>query len=216
MQDLDIRGAGNLLGAEQSGFIADLGYETYQKILTEAVKELRHEEFRDLLEEDLRTGVIKGGEDFVDDCQLDSDLPLYFPESYVPTSAERMQLYRELDSLERDADTEAFRRRMMDRFGAIPEEGENLIRVVRLRMLGKSLGVEKITLRQRRMRLQFVSQEDSPFYTSSLFGRIIEFCALNVMRCQLKETGGVRSLTIQEVMSVEAAIELLETLKGDR
>ena len=216
MQDLDIRGAGNLLGAEQSGFIADLGYETYQKILTEAVKELRHEEFRDLLEEDLRTGVIKGGEDFVDDCQLDSDLPLYFPESYVPTSAERMQLYRELDSLERDADTEAFRRRMMDRFGAIPEEGENLIRVVRLRMLGKSLGVEKITLRQRRMRLQFVSQEDSPFYTSSLFGRIIEFCTLNVMRCQLKETGGVRSLTVQEVVSVEAAIELLETLKGDR
>jgi transcription-repair coupling factor (superfamily II helicase) len=215
MQDLDIRGAGNLLGAEQSGFIADLGYETYQKILSEAVKELRHEEFRDLLEEDMRMGVIKGGEDFVDDCQLDSDLPLYFPESYVPTSTERMQLYRELDGLERDVDTEAFRQRMMDRFGAIPEEGENLIRVVRLRMLGKSLGVEKITLRQRRMRLQFVSQDDSPFYSSSLFGRIIEFCAVNVMRCQLKEVGGTRSLTIQEVVSVEAAIKLLETLKGD-
>ena len=215
MQDLDIRGAGNLLGAEQSGFIADLGYETYQKILSEAVKELRHEEFRDLLEEDMRTGVIKGGEDFVDDCQLDSDLPLYFPESYVPTSTERMQLYRELDSLESDVDTESFRQRMMDRFGAIPEEGENLIRVVRLRMLGKSLGVEKITLRQRRMRLQFVSQDDSPFYSSSLFGRIIEFCAVNVMRCQLKEVGGTRSLTIQEVVSVEAAIKLLEALKGD-
>ncbi|MBP5196218.1 MAG: transcription-repair coupling factor [Bacteroidaceae bacterium] len=215
MQDLDIRGAGNLLGAEQSGFIADLGYETYQKILSEAVKELRHEEFRDLLEEDMRTGMIKGGEDFVDDCQLDSDLPLYFPESYVPTSTERMQLYRELDSLESDVDTESFRQRMMDRFGAIPEEGENLIRVVRLRMLGKSLGVEKITLRQRRMRLQFVSQDDSPFYSSSLFGRIIEFCAVNVMRCQLKEVGGTRSLTIQEVVSVEAAIKLLEALKGD-
>ena len=215
MQDLDIRGAGNLLGAEQSGFIADLGYETYQKILSEAVRELRHDEFRDLLEEDVRNGIIQSGDDFVDDCQLDSDLPLYFAESYVPTSTERMQLYRELDNLEREADVEAFRRRMMDRFGAIPEEGENLIRVVRLRMLGKSLGVEKIVLKNRRMRLCFVSQDDSPFYASPVFDRIIEFCALNPVRCQLKETDGVRAMIVQEVISVEAAIKMLESIKGD-
>ena len=215
MQDLDIRGAGNLLGAEQSGFIADLGYETYQKILSEAVRELRHDEFRDLLEEDVRNGIIQSGDDFVDDCQLDSDLPLYFAESYVPTSTERMQLYRELDNLEREVDVEAFRRRMMDRFGAIPEEGENLIRVVRLRMLGKSLGVEKIVLKNRRMRLCFVSQDDSPFYASPVFDRIIEFCALNPVRCQLKETDGVRAMIVQEVISVEAAIKMLESIKGD-
>ncbi len=215
MQDLDIRGAGNLLGAEQSGFIADLGYETYQKILSEAVRELRHDEFRDLLEEDVRSGLIRSGDDFVDDCQLDSDLPLYFAESYVPTSTERMQLYRELDNLEREVDVEAFRRRMTDRFGAIPEEGENLIRVVRLRMLGKSLGVEKIVLKNRRMRLNFVSQTDSPFYASPVFDRIIEFCALNPVRCQLKETDGVRSMIIQEVVSVGAAIRMLESIKGD-
>ena len=215
MQDLDIRGAGNLLGAEQSGFIADLGYETYQKILTEAVRELRHDEFRELLEEDVRSGVIKGGEDFVDDCQLDSDLPLYFPESYVPTSTERMQLYKELDGMEREAETEAFRCRMIDRFGAIPKEGEDLIRVVRLRMLGKSLGVEKITLKSGRMRLQFVSQSDSPFYESVAFGRIIEFCAVNVVRCQLRENSGVRSLTIQDVSGIDMAINLLEIIKGD-
>ena len=215
MQDLDIRGAGNLLGAEQSGFIADLGYETYQKILSEAVRELRQDEFRDLIEDDMRIGRIKDGGGFVDDCQLDSDMPLYFSEQYVPTSTERIRLYRELDNLERDADVEDFRKRMKDRFGDIPEEGENLIRVVRLRMLGKSLGVERIILRNRRMRLIFVSQPDSPFYESSTFGHIIEFCAINVIRCQLRENDGVRSLTISDIPTVEAAVQMLNTLKGE-
>ena len=137
MQDLDIRGAGNLLGAEQSGFIADLGYETYQKILSEAVKELKNDEFGDLYAEEIRKGNDLGGENFVDECALESDLQMSFPDDYVPSSSERMLLYRELDGLERDEDVEAFRLRMKDRFGEIPEEGEELIRVVTLRRLGK-------------------------------------------------------------------------------
>lgn len=214
MQDLDIRGAGNLLGSEQSGFIADLGYETYQKILSEAVKELRNDEFRDLLEEDIRTGVITSGKDFVDECLLESDLPIYFPESYVPTSTERMQLYRELDSLERDVDVEAFSKRMEDRFGSIPKEGKDLIRVVKLRQLGKSLGAEKVILKGGIMRLNFVSQLDSPFYESPIFDKIIHFATVNVLRCQLKETSGIRFMTVKSVSSVEKAIELLEVISG--
>ena len=130
MQDLDIRGAGNLLGAEQSGFIADLGYETYQKILSQAVTELRNDEFHELYAEEVREGNIVESTEVVDDCQLDSNLPMYFSEDYVPTSSERMLLYRELDGMERDEDVEQFRQRMIDRFGPLPQEAEDLLRVV--------------------------------------------------------------------------------------
>ncbi len=157
MQDLDIRGAGNLLGAEQSGFVAELGYETYQKILSEAVKELRNDEFRELYTSKVQEGDIQDGAEFVDECQVESDVQMYFAEEYVPTSSERMLLYRELDSLERESDVEDFRSRMQDRFGPLPAEAEELIRVVSLRRLGKYFGTERMVLKNQRLRLYLVS-----------------------------------------------------------
>lgn len=212
MQDLDIRGAGNLLGAEQSGFIADLGYETYQKILSEAVKELKNDEFGDLYAEEIRKGNDLGGENFVDECALESDLQMSFPDDYVPSSSERMLLYRELDGLERDEDVEAFRLRMKDRFGEIPEEGEELIRVVALRRLGKCLGAEKIFLKAGRMVLYFVQNEKSAYFESKAFGQCIAYAAMNVHRSNLREANGRRSMVIQEVRSVKEAVQILRQI----
>ena len=212
MQDLDIRGAGNLLGSEQSGFMEDLGYETYQKILSQAVTELKNEEFNDLYQEEMKEGEQLTGDDFVDDCAVDSDLEMYFPDSYVPGSAERMLLYRELDHLDRDEEVEAFRQRMIDRFGPIPQEGEELIHVVGLRRVGKLLGCEKILLKGGAMQLQFVSNVDSPFYRSKMFSRVIAYATSHIQDCALKEKNNKRILRISHVKSVEQARSLLDII----
>ena len=214
MQDLDIRGAGNLLGSEQSGFMEDLGYETYQKILSQAVTELKNEEFNDLYQEEMKEGEQLTGDDFVDDCAVDSDLEMYFPDSYVPGSAERMLLYRELDHLDRDEEVEAFRQRMIDRFGPIPQEGDELIHVVGLRRVGKLLGCEKILLKGGAMQLQFVSNVDSPFYRSKMFSRVIAYATSHVQDCALKEKNNKRILRISHVKSVEQARSLLDMISG--
>lgn len=214
MQDLDIRGAGNLLGAEQSGFIADLGYETYQKILAEAVTELKNDEFADLYAEELqRTGHLSG-ELFVDDCTVECDLHAYFPETYVPGATERMMLYRELDSLSTDEQIAAFRQRLEDRFGPVPIEGEELLRIVPLRVLGRKAGAERLTLKNRRMTLSFVSNPDSAFYRSDTFGRIIEFATNSYQRCRLDESKGHRRMIVNDVTSVEAALKVLQLMLG--
>ena len=214
MQDLDIRGAGNLLGSEQSGFMEDLGYETYQKILSQAVTELKNEEFNDLYQEEMKEGEQLTGDDFVDDCAVDSDLEMYFPDSYVPGSAERMLLYRELDHLDRDEEVEAFRQRMIDRFGPIPQEGDELIHVVGLRRVGKLLGCEKILLKGGAMQLQFVSNVDSPFYRSQMFSRVIAYATSHIQDCALKEKNNKRILRINHVKSVEQARSLLDMISG--
>ena len=214
MQDLDIRGAGNLLGSEQSGFMEDLGYETYQKILSQAVTELKNEEFNDLYQEEMKEGEQLTGDDFVDDCAVDSDLEMYFPDSYVPGSAERMLLYRELDHLDRDEEVEAFRQRMIDRFGPIPKEGDELIHVVGLRRVGKLLGCEKILLKGGVMQLQFVSNVDSPFYRSKMFSRVIAYATSHIQDCALKEKNNKRILRISHVKSVEQARSLLDMISG--
>ena len=214
MQDLDIRGAGNLLGSEQSGFMEDLGYETYQKILSQAVTELKNEEFNDLYQEEMKGGEQLTGDDFVDDCAVDSDLEMYFPDSYVPGSAERMLLYRELDHLDRDEEVEAFRQRMIDRFGPIPQEGDELIHVVGLRRVGKLLGCEKILLKGGAMQLQFVSNVDSPFYRSKMFSRVIAYATSHIQDCALKEKNNKRILRISHVKSVEQARSLLDMISG--
>ena len=214
MQDLDIRGAGNLLGSEQSGFMEDLGYETYQKILSQAVTELKNEEFNDLYQEEMKEGEQLTGDDFVDDCAVDSDLEMYFPDSYVPGSAERMLLYRELDHLDRDEEVEAFRQRMIDRFGPIPKEGDELIHVVGLRRVGKLLGCEKILLKGGAMQLQFVSNVDSPFYRSKMFSRVIAYATSHIQDCALKEKNNKRILRISHVKSVEQARSLLNMISG--
>ena len=216
MQDLDIRGAGNLLGAEQSGFMEDLGYETYQKILTQAVTELKNDEFQDLYAEQIAQGEAISGDDFVDDCAVESDLEMYFPDNYVPGSSERMLLYRELDNIERDEELEAYRQRLIDRFGPVPRQGEELMLVVPLRKVGRRLGCEKIILRQGRMQMQFVSNTQSAFYQSAAFGRVINYIGYHPRRCNLKEKNGKRSMVVSQVASVKEAVEILKDIDEEK
>lgn len=216
MQDLDIRGAGNLLGAEQSGFMQDLGYETYQKILTQAVTELKNDEFQDLYAEQIAQGEAISGDDFVDDCAVESDLEMYFPDNYVPGSSERMLLYRELDNIERDEELEAYRQRLIDRFGPVPRQGEELMLVVPLRRVGRRLGCEKIILRQGRMQMQFVSNTQSAFYQSAAFGRVINYIGHHPRRCNLKEKNGKRSMVVSQVASVKEAVEILKDIDEEK
>ena len=216
MQDLDIRGAGNLLGAEQSGFIADLGYETYQKILAQAVTELKNEEFTELYhtpaskEEAIQGPLVLDATQFVDECNIECDLHAYFPDHYVPGSSERMLLYRELDGLTEDNQLEEFRQRMFDRFGPLPQEGEELLRIQPLRKIGRSLGIERIALKNNKMVLYFVSNPKSPYYFSETFDRILTFATQNYRRCKLDERQGKRSMSILEVASVKAALQVLQ------
>ena len=231
MQDLDIRGAGNLLGAEQSGFISDLGYETYQKILNEAMAELRNEEptpspspregnanspsvektFSKANQSPLPWGG-EGGGLWVSDCALESDLEMYFPDQYVPSDSERMLLYRELDNTRNDQELEAYRQRLIDRFGQLPPQAEELLQVVSLRRYGKLLGCEKIMLKQGRMFLYFVSNASSPFYQSDTFGRIIDYATQNVRRCNLREKDGKRSMVIADVPTVGEGVKVLKAI----
>lgn len=216
MQDLDIRGAGNLLGAEQSGFMEDLGYETYQKILTQAVTELKNDEFQDLYAEQIAQGEAISGDDFVDDCAVESDLEMYFPDNYVPGSSERMLLYRELDNIARDEELEAYRQRLIDRFGPVPRQGEELMLVVPLRRVGRRLGCEKIILRQGRMQMQFVSNTQSAFYQSAAFGRVINYIGYHPRRCNLKEKNGKRSMVVSQVASVKEAVEIMKDIDEEK
>lgn len=213
MQDLDIRGAGNMLGAEQSGFIADLGYETYQKILSEAVHELKTDEFAELYAEELKAeGGVISGEQFVDECQVESDLELLLPATYVTGSSERMLLYRELDSLTLDKDVEDFRTRLIDRFGPIPSETEELLRIVPLRRLAARLGAEKVFLKGGRMSLFFVSNPDSPYYQSQAFGKVIAYMMKYTRSCDLREQNTRRSMLVKDVKNVETAVGVLQEI----
>ena len=212
MQDLDIRGAGNLLGAEQSGFMEDLGYETYQKILNQAVTELKNEEFQDIYAEEIAQGKEISGDEFVEDCALESDLEMYFHETYVPGSAERMFLYRELDNISDDDQLDAYRKRLEDRFGKMPKEGEQLLLVVPLRRIGKKLGCEKIILKQGRMQMQFVSNPESAYYKSQAFGRALNYISSHTRRCNLKEARGHRFMIVTGITSVGDALEVLKEI----
>ena len=214
MQDLDIRGAGNLLGAEQSGFMEDLGYETYQKILSQAVTELRNDEFADLYAESIEQGEEVGGDQFVEDCALESDLEMYFPDNYVPGSSERMLLYRELDNIENDAELDAYRVRLVDRFGPVPPQGDELMQVVALRRIGKRLGCEKIMLKQGRMLMQFVSNPNSAYYRSKAFDNVLTYIGNNPRRCDLKETNGRRMMHVSNVPTVGDAVKVLRTIEN--
>jgi transcription-repair coupling factor (superfamily II helicase) len=211
MQDLDIRGAGNLLGAEQSGFIADLGYETYQKILNEAVQELKNEEFSSLYKDE---NAVDTGENYINDTNVESDLEVHFPAAYIPNDSERILLYRELDAMEKERDIEHFRSKLQDRFGKIPQQGEELIQIVRLRRLAQKLGIEKIVLKVGKMTIFLVSQSDSAYYQSEAFDKLLKFVQMNYRRTQLKEHNKRRSVIIEKIDSVEKAVKTLEEISG--
>lgn len=204
MQDLDIRGAGNMLGAEQSGFIADVGYETYQKILEEAVLELQNEEFSDLKQNTPK--------EFVSDCFVESDLELLLPESYIENVAERISLYRELDNITTDSELNTFVKRLEDRFGILPKQVEDLILMLRLRWLAKSLGFERFILKNEQMVLYFVGNKDSAYYQSEIFGNVLRFIANNPNCCKLREQNNKRSMLIQNIKTVSMAYQLLSNI----
>ena len=212
MQDLDIRGAGNLLGSEQSGFMEDLGYETYQKILNQAVTELKNDEFADMYSEEIEGGAQFTGDDFVEDCAIESDLEMYLPDNYVPSSSERMLLYRELENVSNDDGLEKYKSNLKDRFGDIPHEGLELLNIVPLRRIGRHLGCEKIILKQGRMQMQFVSNPMSAYYKSSAFGNVINYVAANARRCNLKEVKGKRSMVVDNVQTVGEAVNVLRAI----
>ena len=213
MQDLDIRGAGNLLGTEQSGFIADLGYETYQKVLAEAVSELKAEEFADVWanQQEKTTGGQKRidfGITFVQECSIETDIPASFSELYIPTSAERMALYRELDGLKQLRELEEYKKRLIDRFGPIPPEGEELLRIMPLKQLACRLGVERLILKQKTMFAYLVENTDSPYYKSTEFGKLLMFATTQPRRCKLINEKK-RSLRIDNVPTIKEALDIL-------
>ncbi|WP_455076172.1 transcription-repair coupling factor [Prevotella koreensis] len=228
MQDLDIRGAGNLLGAEQSGFMEDLGYETYQKILTEAMVELKEEETAEMIQKEADKSDTQqqarkrenanfsstggGGTYWVADCAIDSDFEMYFPDTYVPSSSERMLLYRELDLIKNNDDLKRYRANLIDRFGPVPHEGEELLQVVSLRRAGRRLGCEKIMMKQKQMILYYPGNAMSPYFQSKAFGKMIEYMTANLERCILRETPK-RSMIIKDVKSVSEAAQILRTIE---
>ena len=207
MQDLDIRGAGNILGAEQSGFITDLGYETYQKILNEALAELRNQEFSQLFADrrDANTN-------FVNDCFIESDMELMLPNWYVESQTERMALYRELDNIQNERALEEYRKRLTDRFGRIPDEAGDLMTMVRLRWLAQRYGVERLILKRGKMHAYLVSNTKSAFYESKEFETLIQFCMANYKRCALSEKDNKRIVQVSNINSVDDAYNIFNEL----
>jgi transcription-repair coupling factor (superfamily II helicase) len=222
MQDLDIRGAGNMLGSEQSGFIADLGYDTYQRILNEAMQELKEE-----LSLDISLGIEQtrsGNQDklWCPDCQLESDLSLGFPSTYIENIAERINLYRELDCLSDEDALLAYQKRLIDRFGKLPEEAEQLLNVVRLRWICCKMGIEKVILKQERLTLFFTTRNDK-YWQSEMFGKVVEFVLTRPQRCRLVEDKdrqgkptGKRYATIQQVKTIGGALNVLSKMQGEK
>lgn len=207
MRDLDIRGAGNLLGAEQSGFITDIGYETYMKILEEAVEEVRRAEGEGRNEFNHI-----GTPNFVKDCQLDTDLELLIPDAYVDNISERIYLYKELDNCKNDEEIEKFRKGLKDRFGEIPMQTEELLRAVRLRRLAQEIGFEKLFLKNNRMTGFFISKQDSPFYSSKLFQDILQYIKKNPKGVRMKEGQGKLMLIFEPVPNIEEALAAIRQI----
>ncbi|MCQ2192416.1 MAG: transcription-repair coupling factor [Paludibacteraceae bacterium] len=213
MQDLDIRGAGNLLGAEQSGFIADLGYETYHKILNEAVDELKNEEFSDLYGDE--NADASDDESFVSDCQMETDMELMFPAEYISNVSERMNLYRDLDNVKDEDELQRFQNNLVDRFGPLPEQAQNLMLLVRLRWLAISLGFEKLVLKNSHMTAFLIAAQNSPYYNSKSFGAVIDYVVQHPARGTFKGVDR-RAVTFNDVPSVAEAIKVLETIVNSR
>jgi transcription-repair coupling factor (superfamily II helicase) len=202
MQDLDIRGAGNMLGAEQSGFIADLGYETYQKILNEAVQELKDEEFAELYADEPEK---QKSQKFVTDCMVETDLELMFPHDFIENIPERMSLYRELDSLENEEELQNFEKRLEDRFGKIPPQAQQLMLVVRLRWLAIRYGIERLVLKNERMTAFLVANIHSPYYQSDNFGAMLQYATQNPYKSKLREVESKRSIVFSDIKTIEDA-----------
>ncbi|MCH6233875.1 transcription-repair coupling factor [Cognataquiflexum rubidum] len=210
MRDLDIRGAGNLLGAEQSGFITDLGFEMYHKILDEAVQELKENEFAYLFEVDLKEKV----EILVQDCVIETDLELLIPESYVSNISERLSLYAKLDNIKKEEELQTFIQSIRDRFGPVPPTVEDLFETVRLRWIAETLGFEKLMLKGGVMKCYFLPSEKEKYFKSETFGKILAYIQKHGKHCKIKEAKNRLILIIEEVKSIEKAKKWLEEMKN--
>ena len=208
MRDLDIRGAGNLLGAEQSGFINDIGFETYHKILDEAIAELKENEFSDLFdkEKDLV---------YVTDCVIETDMEVLLPSEYISSTAERVSLYTELDHIKTEERLQEFSQHLIDRFGPLPKQVADLLDTVRLRWVAKDLGFEKIVLRDNLMITHFVSNQESPYYETETYHQVMQYIISHPKRCSVKEAHGKLILTIKEVASIGQALVIVRAMQSN-
>jgi transcription-repair coupling factor (superfamily II helicase) len=209
MRDLDIRGAGNLLGGEQTGFITDLGFDTYHKILDDAIQELKETDFRDLFASDLAEKIKL----IVQDCVIETDLEILIPETYVASVTERLQLYSRLDNIGNEEELAKFANEVRDRFGPLPASVEELVNTVRLRWLGEKLGFEKLSLKNEKLRAYFISTNDT-YFSSDIFGQVLSFVQKNSKQCKMKDSGGKAMLIVDAIKTVDAAIDLLGRMTG--
>ncbi len=222
LQDLDIRGAGNLLGGEQSGFIADIGFETYHKILNEAIQELKENEYKDLYSEQTNNDQFYSGTSiptdlkFVTDCQIDTDLEVLFPDDYIENISERIKLYRELDNIQNEEGLKKFEIAILDRFGEIPKQTLELFNVVRLRWIAIELGFEKIILKNRKMVGYFVANQQSPFYQSPIFSKVLQFMQFNPSICNMKEIKNKLTLSFENIKDLQTAIDKFKLIDKDK
>jgi transcription-repair coupling factor (superfamily II helicase) len=207
MRDLDIRGAGNMLGGEQSGFMADIGFETYQKILNEAIRELKRSKFKELFKEE-----IQKQDYFVSDCTIDTDLEILIPDSYVDSITERLSLYTRLDNCENEEELAEFKKEMLDRFGPIPQSVEDLFTTVRCRKLGVELGFEKMTLKGETLRCYFINRPDSPYFESELFKEVLGYLQTGTNKARLKQTGKLFLLVADDIKDMQAMHRFLHKM----
>jgi transcription-repair coupling factor (superfamily II helicase) len=205
MRDLDIRGSGNLLGAEQSGFIAEIGFEMYHKILDEAIQELKEDEFKGVFPDDKPRP-------FIAFTQIDTDLEILIPNEYVTSLSERYNLYSDLSKLENEAELQAFQQQLHDRFGPIPPEVNDLLNTMRLQWLGKEVGFEKISLKKNVLRGYFIANQQSPYFETDAFRRILSFVQANPRRCNLKEVKNTLRLSVEGVFGIDEAVNLLSDI----
>lgn len=210
MRDLDIRGAGNLLGGEQSGFMAEIGFEMYQKILDEAIRELKRTEFRELFREE-----ISKQDDYVQDCTIDTDLEILIPDEYVENITERLSLYQRLDNSENDEELEAMRSELADRFGPVPGQVNDLFTTVRCRRLAVDLGFERLVLKDRSLRCYFINRPDSPYYESQLFRNILNYLQTATNKAKLRQSGKLFLVIVENVHSMEDMYGFLSKMYGE-
>ena len=207
MRDLDIRGAGNMLGGEQSGFMAEIGFEMYQKILDEAIRELKRTQFKDLFKEE-----ISKQDDFVQDCTIDTDLEILIPDSYVENITERLSLYSRLDNCDTEEELLEMETEFTDRFGAIPPEVQDLFITVRCRKLAVSLGFEKMILKENTLKCFFINKPDSPYYESDIFKNILDFLQTGTNKARLKQVGKIFMLVAEPVHSMQETYNFLQRM----
>jgi transcription-repair coupling factor (superfamily II helicase) len=208
MRDLDIRGAGNLLGGEQSGFISDIGFEMYQKIIDEAIQELKNDEFNDIFPD-------KTDMEYVKDCQIETDMEILIPDYYIDVVSERLSLYKELDEIKEEEGLIKFQDKLIDRFGALPNQVQELMNTVRLKWIGRELGFEKIVLKQNRMIGYFLQNLESEYFQSSQFGAILNYIKINPSRFTMKDINSKPVINVSNIINVFDALDLLRSIKNE-